>query len=244
MSKISIFLLLIFLSSCEQGGPVVKEENDSGFQRALSLLKVGNNEDALEEFLAVTRRTMHCPKSHLQVGMLFLSLESRKDPVAAIYHFQRFLLLENNSKEAPKVRQLIVTAEREIIRELPGEPYADYLDSLDLREKNNRLMREVADLKARLGLPSNERDIRHTGSSVPVRKPKVLKFKTDPSPIAPHRARTYVVQKGDSLYGISRKFYGDSSYIDQIFQANRNSLTSKNNLKLGQKLIIPAVTKP
>ena len=244
MSKISIFLLLIFLSSCEQGGPVVKEENDSGFQRALSLLKVGNNEDALEEFLAVTRRTMHCPKSHLQVGMLFLSLESRKDPVAAIYHFQRFLLLENNSKEAPKVRQLIVTAEREIIRELPGEPYADYLDSLDLREKNNRLMREVADLKARLGLPSNERDIRHTGSSVPVRKPKVLKFKTDPSPIAPHRARTYVVQKGDSLYGISRKFYGDSSYIDQIFQANRNSLTSKNNLKMGQKLIIPAVTKP
>ena len=244
MSKISIFLLLIFLSSCEQGGPVVKEENDSGFQRALSLLKVGNDEDALEEFLAVTRRTMHCPKSHLQVGMLFLNLESRKDPVAAIYHFQRFLLLENNSKEAPKVRQLIVTAEREIIRELPGEPYADYLDSLDLREKNNRLMREVADLKARLGLPSNERDIRHTGSSVPVRNPKVLKFKTDPSPIAPHRARTYVVQKGDSLYGISRKFYGDSSYIDQIFQANRNSLTSKNNLKLGQKLIIPAVTKP
>ena len=54
MSKIYIFLLLIFLSSCEQGGPIVKEENDSGFQRALSLLKVGNDEDALEEFLAVT----------------------------------------------------------------------------------------------------------------------------------------------------------------------------------------------
>ena len=184
MSKISIFLLLIFLSSCEQGGPIVKEENDSGFQRALSLLKVGNDEDALEEFLAVTRRTMHCPKSHLQVGMLFLNLESRKDPVAAIYHFQRFLLLENNSKEAPKVRQLIVTAEREIIRELPGEPYADYLDSLDLREKNNRLMREVADLKARLGLPLNERDIRRCWIICTSPKPKVQQIKTDPSPVA------------------------------------------------------------
>ena len=244
MSKIYIFLLLIFLSSCEQGGPIIKEENDSGFQRALSLLKVGNDEDALEEFLAVTRRTMHCPKSHLQVGMLFLNLESRKDPVAAIYHFQRFLLLENNSKEAPKVRQLIVTAEREIIRELPGEPYADYLDSLNLREKNNRLMIEVADLKARLGLPLNERDIPDTGSSVLVRKPKVQQIKNDPPPVDPPRERTYVVQKGDSLYGISRKFYGDSSYIEKIFQANRNSLTSKNNLKLGQKLIIPPVAKP
>lgn len=244
MSKIFIFFLLIFLSSCEQDGLIVKEENDSGFQRALSLLKVGNDEDALEEFLAVTRRTMHCPKSHLQVGMLFLNLESRKDPVAAIYHFQRFLLLENNSKEAPKVRQLIVTAEREIIRELPGEPYADYIDSLDLREKNNRLMREVADLKARLGLPLTERDIRDNESPLPVRNSKVQQIKNEPSFVTPPLARTYVVQKGDSLYGISRKFYGDSSYIEQIFQANRNSLSSKDSLKLGQKLIIPAVSKP
>ena len=244
MSKIFIFYLLIFLSSCEQDGLIVKEENDSGFQRAIFLLKVGNDEDALEEFLAVTRRTMHCPKSHLQVGMLFLNLESRKDPVAAIYHFQRFLLLENNSKEAPKVRQLIVTAEREIIRELPGEPYADYLDSLDLREKNNRLMREVADLKARLGLPLTERDIRDNESPLPVRNSKVQQIKNEPSFVTPPLARTYVVQKGDSLYGISRKFYGDSSYIEQIFQANRNSLSSKDSLKLGQKLIIPAVSKP
>ena len=244
VSKISVFVLLIFLSSCEQDGPIVKEENDSGFQRALSLLKVGNDEDALEEFLAVTRRTMHCPKSHLQVGMLFLNLESRKDPVAAIYHFQRFLLLENNSKEAPKVRQLIVTAEREIIRGLPGEPYADYLDSLDLREQNNRLMREVADLKARLGLPLTERDIRDNESPLPVRNSKVQQIKNEPSFVTPPLARTYVVQKGDSLYGISRKFYGDSSYIEQIFQANRNSLSSKDSLKLGQELIIPAVSKP
>jgi nucleoid-associated protein YgaU len=176
--------------------------------------------------------------------MLFLNLESRKDPVAAIYHFQRFLLLENNSKEAPKVRQLIVTAEREIIRELPGEPYADYLDSLDLREKNNRLMREVADLKARLGLPLTERDIRDNESPLPVRNSKVQQIKNEPSFVTPPLARTYVVQKGDSLYGISRKFYGDSSYIEQIFQANRNSLSSKDSLKLGQKLIIPAVSKP
>ena len=44
-------------------------------------------------------------------------------------------------------------------------------------------------------------------------------------------AKTYEVKKGDSLYGISRKFYGDSSYMDKIFQANRGSLKSKNSLK-------------
>ena len=57
-------------------------------------------------------------------------------------------------------------------------------------------------------------------------------------------AKTYEVKKGDSLYGISRKFYGDSSHMDKIFQANRGSLKSKNSLKPGQKLIIPAISQP
>ena len=113
-----------------------------------------------------------------------------------------------------------------------------------MREKNNRLKREVSDLKARLGLPLEERDITDAGLSAPVPKPKAKQITTDLPPVVSPRATTYLVQKGDSLYGISRKFYGDSSYIDQIFQANRNSLTSKDSLKLGQELIIPAVTKP
>jgi LysM repeat protein len=231
-------LLNVAISSCSQTGPIVEEEDDAAFQRGRSYLKVGKEEEALGEFLSVTRRTMNSPKSHLEVGRLFLKLKSRKDPVAAIYHFRRFLFLENDSKEAPKVKQLIITAEREIIRDLPGEPYSDYLDSLALKEENELLKREVADLRARQGLPISPSQ---THSPVPtiqqVRPQIVAPFQ--PKPVA--RSRTYVVQKGDSLYAISRKFYGDSSKIDLIFKANQSSLPSKNSLKLGQKLIIPPV---
>ena len=135
-----IVLLNLTLGSCGQGGPAVSEEEDAAFQRGRSYLKVGKEEDALGEFLSVTRRTMNSPKSHLEVGRLFLKLKSRKDPVAAIYHFRRFLFLENDSMEAPKVKQLIITAEREIIRDLPGEPYSDYLDSLALKEENELII--------------------------------------------------------------------------------------------------------
>ena len=234
---IAVFLNLVF-GSCSQTGPIVEEEDDAAFQRGRSYLKVGKEEEALGEFLSVTRRTMNSPKSHLEVGRLFLTLKSRKDPVAAIYHFRRFLFLENDSKEAPKVKQLIITAEREIIRDLPGEPYSDYLDSLALKEENELLKREVADLRARQGLPI---------SSTQTLDPKPTLQKVGPQVVAPLKpkpvalARTYVVQKGDSLYAISRKFYGDSSKIDLIFKANRASLPSKNSLKLGQKLIIPPV---
>ena len=101
---IAVFLNLVF-GSCSQTGPIVEEEDDAAFQRGRSYLKVGKEEEALGEFLSVTRRTMNSPKSHLEVGRLFLTLKSRKDPVAAIYHFRRFLFLENDSKEAPKVKQ-------------------------------------------------------------------------------------------------------------------------------------------
>ena len=91
------------------------------------------------------------PKSHLEAGRLLLTLSDRKDPVAAIYHFRRFLLLQPNARESDMVEQLIVTAEREIIRKLPGEPYENYLESINLKMKMI-VYTEIADLKALLDL--------------------------------------------------------------------------------------------
>ena len=149
-------------------------------------------------------------------------------------------MLENESREAPKVEQLIVTAEREIIRDLPGEPYADFLDSLTLKEENDLLKRQIADLQARIGLPL---EIKNSAVS---KLQKLQVVMPSPSiqlavPVPSAQPRTYVVLQGDSLYAISRKLYGDSSHIDLIFQANRQSLPSKDSLKLGQTLIIPAI---
>ena len=57
----------------------------------------------------------------------------------------------------------------------------------------------------------------------------------------PMKMETYIVKSGDSLYAISRKFYGDSSRIDLIYEANRDVMRSKNNLSVGQKLRIPPI---
>ena len=72
---IAVLLNLAF-ASCSQNGPIVEEEEDAAFQRGRSYLKVGKEEEALGEFLSVTRRTMNSPKSHLEVGRLFLKLKS------------------------------------------------------------------------------------------------------------------------------------------------------------------------
>ena len=235
-----------FCSGCGSSDLPGIEENDSAYDRGRAHLRQGNEEEALDEFLSVTRRILQSPQSHIEVGRLLMKLESRRDPVAAIYHYRRFLELSPESKESATVEQLIVTAEREIIRKLPGEPYVEHLEALGLREENNRLKRELSDMRVRLGLPLDTADdpqplstaVAPTSPSPPSVPPAPVK---PPEPSAP---RTHVVQQGDSLYAISRKFYGDSAHIDLIFNANRDVLINKRSLKIGQKLRIPPRPAP
>ena len=221
-------------SACAPVGSIIEELDDPAFERGRSYLKVGRETDALDEFLSVTRRVTQAPKSHLEAGRLLLTLSDRKDPVAAIYHFRRFLLLQPNARESPMVEQLIVTAEREIIRKLPGEPYDNYLESIDLKDENERLRREIADLLARLGSPLAP----VVPSTLP---PQTVNTISQPGLVIeePRSPQAYVVKKGDSLYAISEKVYGDSSHVNAIYSANRDTLKSKNSLKVGQTLRLP-----
>ena len=51
--------------------------------------------------------------------------------------------------------------------------------------------------------------------------------------------RTYVVQKGDTLLGISRKFYGNNTAWKRIYEANREIIPHPDVLPVGLKLILP-----
>ncbi len=60
-------------------------------------------------------------------------------------------------------------------------------------------------------------------------------------------ARSYVVQDGDSLSSIAKKFYGDDhgnklAVIKALFEVNHHILNSADQLHVGQELIIPPLT--
>ena len=60
------------------------------------------------------------------------------------------------------------------------------------------------------------------------------------------KAKEYIVQEGDSLGSISKKFYGKELgnrkvSIDKIFAANKKTLKSPDAIYVGQKLMIPPV---
>lgn len=52
-------------------------------------------------------------------------------------------------------------------------------------------------------------------------------------------ARTYVVQGGDSLSKIAKKFYGDANAWKRIFEANKDVVKNPDMIQPGWKLQIP-----
>ena len=75
------------------------------------------------------------------------------------------------------------------------------------------------------------------------KKKKVVKKKTRATTKNTANAQTYVVKKGDCLWAIARKFYGDGSKYMTIYNANKKLLgkRSPNLIYAGDKLTIPAL---
>jgi len=53
------------------------------------------------------------------------------------------------------------------------------------------------------------------------------------------KVRTYVVQTGDTLVSISKRFYQTPSRWKDILDANQNQLANPDELKVGQTIILP-----
>jgi nucleoid-associated protein YgaU len=59
-----------------------------------------------------------------------------------------------------------------------------------------------------------------------------------PVPAAP-QARTHTVERGETLRAIAEHYYGNRNRADEIYQANRSTLSHPNRIRPGQTLAIP-----
>ena len=65
-------------------------------------------------------------------------------------------------------------------------------------------------------------------------KPKQSQVATSPTP---QRPKTHCVGKGENIYRIARKYYGDDSYAEKIIKAN--NLKDANTIVVGMELKLP-----
>jgi LysM repeat protein len=55
---------------------------------------------------------------------------------------------------------------------------------------------------------------------------------------APKKETTYTVKKGDCLWNIAKKFYGNGSKYTKIYEANKDLIKSPDKVYVGQELIV------
>ena len=63
--------------------------------------------------------------------------------------------------------------------------------------------------------------------------------KVTSSPSKSTAQRTYTVKKGDCLWNIAKKFYGNGSAYTKIYDANTNKIANPNLIYPGQIFVIP-----
>ncbi|GAB5562742.1 MAG: hypothetical protein SynsKO_43890 [Synoicihabitans sp.] len=267
----SLIFLGSFLGGCNRlpEGETIAEINEPAYEEGKRLLRQGREQAALAEFKRVIAiRQDGAPESHLEVGLLY-QLEV-KDPIAAIYHFRRYLDLKPNSPEADLVSQRIDAAKRDFARTLPAQPLEnqvlrnDLLDRVDLLQRENtRLKDELATLRGsrvtsrgtvadlsiseptptRRAAPPSQTNAPFSRAPISTDTSREVSRPTRPTEVPPQPAtastRVHTVVKGDTLYGLARRYYQDSTRAKDIYAANRSKMRTQNDLQVGMQLVIP-----
>jgi LysM repeat protein len=159
---------------------------------------------------------------HYKLALLYD--DKLNDPVSALHHFKRYLALSPNGPHANEVKKSMKHDEIAALTALSGDSVIPRSEAAQLRNENLDLRKQLEARTASLRIGSEKSQANDANSK------KIASKKGD---------RTYVVQPGDTLFSISRKFYKSPKHWKEIRDANEKNIHDPKKLTVGQTLIIP-----
>src|SRR5881394_1593391 len=179
----------------------------------------GDFERAVNLYEAALDDTPRGAEVHYRLALLYD--DKLNDPVSALHHFKRYLALSPNGPHAKDVKDSIKRDEIAALTALSGDSVITRAEAARLRNDNLTLHKQLEERAAsRTALEKLQgNDARKPGS----RK----------------AGQTYVVQSGDTLFSISRKFYKSPNRWKAILEANKKNVRNPKDLTVGQALVIP-----
>jgi tetratricopeptide (TPR) repeat protein len=213
------------------------QEHNPYIQKAREFSEMHDYQNAAVFYQKALAVNPNLANAHFELGLL--DDDKLGDPIAAIYHYRTFLELQPDSDKRPLVEDFIQRAKLSLAAKLPQSPVADPAELARVQNENAALLQENAALKARFAELEKA-----TQTATPVSAPvtptssSVATVASD-ARIESQKAKTHVVQRNDTLQALALRYYGSRSAWEKIYQANRTILPSKDQLRVGQELVIP-----
>lgn len=177
---------------------------------------------AINLYEAALDDSPRCAEVHYKLALLYD--DKLNDPVSALHHFKRYLVLSPNGPHANEVKKSIKRDEIAALTALSGDSVIPRSEAAQLRNENLNLRKE---LEARAG---SLRSAPEKSQANEASSKKTAAKKAD---------RTYVVRSGDTLFSISRKFYKSPKRWKEILEVNRKNIRDPKKLTVGETLVIP-----
>lgn len=238
--------ILLFFTGCLPGGSNLDEEKDPHYQRGRSLASSQDFKGAIVEFEKALETNPRSSAAHFELGWLFD--DKIKDYAAAIYHYERHLLLRPDTDRADRVKERIKLCKQELAKSEFSLPNTQNLQrEVDrLAAENLALKQQLENLQAQLrGHPAPfpiqpEPPRSRTQPEMPRPRgpslPPTPLAQPEPKPLAdaPAPTRSYTIKSGDTIDSIARRYGVKSSAV-----LAANPKVDPQRLRPGQNLYLP-----
>ena len=179
----------------------------------------GDFERAVNLYEAALDDSPRGAEVHYRLALLYD--DKLNDPVNALHHFKRYVALSPNGPHAKDVKESIKRDEIAALTALSGDSVITRAEAARLRNENLTLHKQMEERAA---------------SRTALEKLEAINARKAGSKKA---GQIYVVQSGDTLFSISRKFYKSPKRWKAILEANKKDIRNPKDLTVGQTLVIP-----
>ena len=214
-----LFLILFAAAGCDR---MITPRNAQIIKDADAKAGQGDYLRAVNLYEAALDDSPTCADVHYKLALLYD--DKMNDPLNAIHHFKRYLILSPNGKHAGDARDFMKRDEVTLLTSLSGDSVVTRTEAARLRNENLGLRKEL-----------EERAVKSKsieGTQTPGQTKKATAAKSAGN-------RSYTVKRGDTLASISRRFYKTSGRWKRILNANKDKIDNPENLKVGTTLTIP-----
>lgn len=235
---------IAMLCGCEDGSLQLPQARRTEAM-ARDAVQEGDFPRAVRIYEAILDGTPKTADAHYDLGLIFD--DKLSEPVSALHHYRRFLrMADENHPRRAEVQGFVKRIELVMATQTVDSGIVTKREAARLRNENLRLEEANRTLRTELAVAKRRAEtVAKAAPSTSSPPPTDARgFSTNPATRAAEQAvgaetRTYVVQKGDTLASISRRFYNSPARWQDIADANQNQLNGSVNLKIGQILIIP-----